>query len=80
MVLSLIFLREKQYHILFKSFVINRGMGTSIRSQRENDAEGRIQFIWHSEEARIRVLEKENSPEEAKQRNLDDELGQINAP
>ena len=55
-------------------------MGTSLRPQQENDAERRwTQFIWHSEEARMKALDKENRHDDAKTKILDDELSQISA-
>lgn len=44
-------------------------MGTSLQLQRENEVERRrTQFIWHSEEAGMKVLDKENRPDDAKKK------------
>ena len=55
-------------------------MGTSLRLQRENEVERRrTQFIWHSEEAGMKVLDKENRPDDAKKKISDDEVSQTSA-
>ena len=67
------------YHILFESLVMNKGWAHhSGRSERTtlSDEGSRLKYIWHSKGARIRVLGKENSPDDAKIWILDDELSQ----